>query len=289
MMNTQLVFAVQCTDREATNMSATTGQVIRDAPKSDLNRPAYARSTPAQSARCPVIAEVLSCSVQCCCLQFQFCFVRANSQRISVFAAVLLSTPLLRSQGLQLGMRTSTETAQSMSTLSPLMTLQSLMLQWQQCLSLARTFRCIATTVPEKPPPFHLCSEQIHTLLSYMLLIWPTLSCCILQNVTKHDFALSKLGQKLVAFREEVRVGRGFQLIRYGFCCCRNLFWSSTARCVMRLYIATRLVWQRTMSAVTPVSFTHQLFFQSHHEVMLHVSFTVSAAQALLLCRRCDG
>lgn len=39
----------------------------------------------------------------------------------------------------------------------------------------------------------------------------------IVQDVTKQDFTLAKLGQKLVEFREEVRVGRGFQLIRSEF------------------------------------------------------------------------
>lgn len=38
---------------------------------------------------------------------------------------------------------------------------------------------------------------------------------CLLQDVTKQDFALPTLGPKLVQFREEVRTGRGFQLIRY--------------------------------------------------------------------------
>lgn len=32
--------------------------------------------------------------------------------------------------------------------------------------------------------------------------------------MTKQDFVLPKLGQKLIGFREEVRTGRGFQLIR---------------------------------------------------------------------------
>ena len=32
--------------------------------------------------------------------------------------------------------------------------------------------------------------------------------------MTKQDFVLPKLGQKMIGFREEVRTGRGFQLIR---------------------------------------------------------------------------
>lgn len=36
----------------------------------------------------------------------------------------------------------------------------------------------------------------------------------MLQTVSKQDFVLPKLGPKLVGFREEVRTGRGFQLIR---------------------------------------------------------------------------
>ena len=48
-------FVVQLAVGEQRSMSATTGQVVGDAPKSDLNRPAYARSTLAQSARCPGI------------------------------------------------------------------------------------------------------------------------------------------------------------------------------------------------------------------------------------------
>lgn len=35
-----------------------------------------------------------------------------------------------------------------------------------------------------------------------------------IQTVAKQDFVLPKLGPKLVGFREEVRTGRGFQLIR---------------------------------------------------------------------------
>ena len=34
------------------------------------------------------------------------------------------------------------------------------------------------------------------------------------QDVTKQDFPLPNLGPKLVGFREEVRSGRGFQIIR---------------------------------------------------------------------------
>ena len=35
-----------------------------------------------------------------------------------------------------------------------------------------------------------------------------------IQDATKQDFVLPMLGPKLVGFREEVRTGRGFQLIR---------------------------------------------------------------------------
>ena len=34
------------------------------------------------------------------------------------------------------------------------------------------------------------------------------------QRVTREDFPLPTLGPKLEAFREEVRIGRGFQLFR---------------------------------------------------------------------------
>ncbi len=34
------------------------------------------------------------------------------------------------------------------------------------------------------------------------------------QDLAKEDFPLPTLGPKLVAFREEVRTGRGFQLFR---------------------------------------------------------------------------
>ena len=35
-----------------------------------------------------------------------------------------------------------------------------------------------------------------------------------MQDITQADFPLAMLGPKLVAMREEVRIGRGFQLIR---------------------------------------------------------------------------
>ena len=39
--------------------------------------------------------------------------------------------------------------------------------------------------------------------------------CCVwMQQVTREDFSLPTLGAKLEGYREEVRVGRGFQLFR---------------------------------------------------------------------------
>ena len=71
----------------------------------------------------------------------------------------------------------------------------------------------------------------------------------LLQDVTREDFPLPTLGPKLVAFREEVSRGRGFQLFR----CAQNRAAASSRRCAYSLELALSTCLLPGVSAGAPL------------------------------------